>query len=69
MQFFLRLIALVYVAALALFLALYRRAVRRSEIHPISLLPRRNNVIPFRPRRSRREDPPARDVESVNNVR
>ena len=69
MQLFLRLIALVYVAALTLFLALYRRAVRRSDTHPISLLPRRNNVIPFRPRRSRREEPATRDVESVNNVR
>ncbi|HKO10915.1 MAG TPA: hypothetical protein VJV22_03035 [Acidobacteriaceae bacterium] len=69
MQLFLRLIALVYVAALTLFLALYRRAVRRSEPRPISLLPRRNNVIPFRPRRSRREESPARDAESVNNVR
>ena len=69
MQLFLRLIALVYVAALTLFLALYRRAVRRSATRPLSLLTRRNNVIPFRPRRSRREEPATRDVESVNNVR
>jgi hypothetical protein len=69
MQLFLRVIALVYVAALTLFFAVYRRAVRHSDSRPLSLLPRRNNVIPFRPRSSRRKDPPAPDVESVNNFR
>ena len=68
MQLILRFIALIYVAAFTLFLALYRRAVRRTDPTPLSLLPRRNNVIPFRPRRSPHPDPAA-DIESVNNFR
>lgn len=70
MQLILRFIALVYVAAFTVFLALYRRAVRRNDGRPLSLLPRRNNVIPFRPRRApQTEQPPASDIESVNNFR
>lgn len=64
----LTIIGAIYFSACAGFLVLYRRALRRTSMSAMTLLPRRDNVIPFR-----RKEPqplhPASDIDSVNTLR
>ncbi|HEV2279601.1 MAG TPA: hypothetical protein VGS02_15575 [Acidobacteriaceae bacterium] len=58
-----------YFSACAAFIIVYRRALRRASLHPMTLLrPRRDNIIPF-PRKTPSGEQPAPNIESVNNIR
>ena len=69
MLMILTIIGLTYFCACAVFLVVYRRALRRATVHPVSLLrPRRTNIIPF-PRKGLAGEQPAPNIESVNTLR
>lgn len=65
----LSIVGAIYFSACAAFVIVYRRALRRTSLRPVTLLPpRRDNVIPFRRKASSGEQP-APDIESVNSIR
>lgn len=65
----LTIVGAIYFSACAAFVIVYRRALRRASLHPMTLLPPRpNNVIPF-PRKTAPGEKPAPNIESVNSNR
>ncbi|HKR26940.1 MAG TPA: hypothetical protein VJS11_05780 [Acidobacteriaceae bacterium] len=65
----LTIVGAIYFSACAAFVIVYRRALRRASLHPMTLLPPRpNNVIPF-PRKTPSGEKPAPNIESVNSNR
>lgn len=57
-----------YFSACAAFVVVYRRALRRTSLRPVTLIPRRDNVLPFR-RKTLPGEQPAPNIESVNTIR
>lgn len=69
MLVFLTIVGLIYFCACAGFLLIYRRALRRASLRPMTLRPpQRDNVIPFR-RKNAPGEQPGSNVESVNSIR
>ena len=69
MLMMLAIVGLVYFCACAAFVLVYRRALRRVALHPMTLLPQRpDNVIPFR-RKTLPGEQPSPNIESVNSIR
>ena len=65
----LTIVGAMYFSACAAFVIVYRRALRRASLHPMTLLRRQpDNVIPF-PRKTTAGEQPAPNIESVNSIR